>query len=100
IASEPLAPGRVAPDLPGLVSTNYLNLLEKKPANTYKTRDPRNFHHSGGHRPLTAEGVMLDIIHGPHDPSTAIQNADYHLYSQNHLYIIKKLTSPPKTPNL
>lgn len=39
IASEPLAPGRVRPDVPGMLSTIILKLLEKNPENRYQTVD-------------------------------------------------------------
>ncbi len=39
IASEPLAPGQVRPDVPAMLSTIILTLLEKKPEKRYQTVD-------------------------------------------------------------
>ncbi|MGS6314777.1 hypothetical protein ACVGWX_22310, partial [Enterobacter hormaechei] len=39
IACEPVAPGRVRPDVPGMLSTIIVMLLEKNPENRYQTVD-------------------------------------------------------------
>ena len=76
IASEPLAPGRVRPDVPGMLSTIILKLLEKNPENRYQTVDGLIADLRRCQATLTAEGEIVDFIPGQQDRSPAIHLAD------------------------
>ncbi len=76
IASEPLAPGRVRPDVPGMLSTIILKLLEKNPENRYQTVDGLIADLRRCRATLTAEGEIVDFIPGQQDRSPAIHLAD------------------------
>ncbi|MBT1595309.1 hypothetical protein KK469_29380, partial [Klebsiella pneumoniae] len=62
IASEPLAPGRVRPDVPGMLSTIILKLLEKNPENRYQTLDGLIPDLRRCQATLTVEGEIVDFI--------------------------------------
>ncbi|MGS6405212.1 hypothetical protein, partial [Enterobacter intestinihominis] len=55
IASEPLAPGPVRPDLPRILSTKIIKQLENKTDNTYKTLHRRLAHLTRWHATLTPQ---------------------------------------------
>ncbi|QMV75989.1 AAA family ATPase [Enterobacter hormaechei] len=76
IASEPLAPGRVRPDVPGMLSTIILKLLEKNPENRYQTVDGLIADLRRCQATLTVEGEIVDFIPGQQDRSPAIHLAD------------------------
>ncbi|MGS6300550.1 hypothetical protein, partial [Enterobacter intestinihominis] len=69
IASEPLAPGRGGPALPGLVSTNILNLLVKNTENSYNNVDRLISDHTRWHATLNPERYILQYINAHHDLS-------------------------------
>ncbi|MGS6405213.1 hypothetical protein, partial [Enterobacter intestinihominis] len=84
IASEPLAPGRVGPDLTGLLSPIIINLLENKPENRYHNVDGLIADHRRSHATLTPERDIVDIITGHQDRSNAIHIYAYLLYEHTH----------------
>jgi len=76
IASEPLAPGQVRPDVPEMLSTIILKLLEKSPENRYQTVDGLIADLRRCQATLTAEGEIARFIPGQQDRSPAIHLAD------------------------
>jgi len=76
IASEPLAPGQVRPDVPTMLSTIILTLLEKKPENRYQTVDGLIADLRRCQATLTADGDIACFTPGQQDRSPAIHLAD------------------------
>ncbi|MGS6401903.1 hypothetical protein, partial [Enterobacter intestinihominis] len=70
IASEPLAPGRVGPDVPRILSTKIQNHLENNTDNTKHTHDRLIADHTRCHPTLTAQREIVDFINGQQDRST------------------------------
>ncbi|ENA0609869.1 AAA family ATPase [Enterobacter bugandensis] len=76
IASEPLAPGQVRPDVPAMLSTIILTLLEKKPEKRYQTVDGLIADLRRCQATLTADGDIASFTPGQQDRSPAIHLAD------------------------
>lgn len=76
IASAPLAPGVVRPDVPGMLSTIILKLLEKNPEHRYQTVDGLIADLRRCQATLTAEGGIADFTPGQQDRTPAIHLRD------------------------
>jgi serine/threonine protein kinase len=66
IASEPLAPTAVRPDVPAMLSTIVLRLLEKNPDNRYQTVDGLIADLRRCQATMTAEGDIVCFPTGQH----------------------------------
>ena len=62
IASEPLAPDVIRPDVPGMLSTILLKLLEKHPDNRYQTVDGLIADLRRCQATLTGEGEIAPLL--------------------------------------
>jgi hypothetical protein len=76
IASEPLAPDVIRPDVPGMLSTIILKLLEKHPDNRYQTVDGLIADLRRCQATLTCEGEIVAFTPGQQDRTPAIHLAD------------------------
>lgn len=76
IASEPLAPDEIRPDVPGMLSTIILKLLEKHPDNRYQTVDGLIADLRRCQATLTCEGEIVAFTPGQQDRTPAIHLAD------------------------
>lgn len=76
IASEPLAPGEVRPDVPEMLSLIILKLLEKDPQNRYQTVDGLIADLRRCQATLTAEGEIAPFTPGQQDRSPVVHLAD------------------------
>lgn len=76
IASEPLAPDVIRPDVPGMLSTILLKLLEKHPDNRYQTVDGLIADLRRCQSTLTGEGEIAPFTPGQQDRTPAIHLAD------------------------
>lgn len=76
IASEPLAPDVIRPDVPGMLSTILLKLLEKHPDNRYQTVDGLIADLRRCQATLTGEGEIAPFTPGQQDRTPAIHLAD------------------------
>jgi serine/threonine protein kinase len=76
IASAPLAPDAIRPDVPGMLSTIILKLLEKHPDNRYQTVDGLIADLRRCQATLTCEGDIVAFTPGQQDRTPAIHLAD------------------------
>ncbi|BCT12482.1 hypothetical protein R1TS_05100 [Enterobacter cloacae] len=76
IASAPLAPDAIRPDVPGMLSTIILKLLEKHPDNRYQTVDGLIADLRRCQATLTCEGEIVAFTPGQQDRTPAIHLAD------------------------
>lgn len=76
IASEPLAPTAVRPDVPAMLSTIVLRLLEKNPDNRYQTVDGLIADLRRCQATMTAEGDIARFPTGQQDRTPAIHLAN------------------------
>lgn len=76
IASEPLSPGAVRPDVPEMLSTILLKLLEKNPDNRYQTVEGLIADLRRCQATLTSEGEIVTFTPGQQDRSPAIHLAE------------------------
>ncbi|EIY5101882.1 trifunctional serine/threonine-protein kinase/ATP-binding protein/sensor histidine kinase [Klebsiella variicola] len=76
IASAPLAPDAIRPDVPGMLSTIILKLLEKQPDNRYQTVDGLIADLRRCLATLTSEGEIDTFTLGQQDRTPAIHLVD------------------------
>jgi PAS domain S-box-containing protein len=76
IASAPLAPDAIRPDVPEMLSTIILKLLEKHPDNRYQTVDGLIADLRRCQATLTCEGEIVAFTPGQQDRTPAIHLAD------------------------
>ncbi|HGF1364264.1 TPA: ATP-binding protein [Enterobacter cloacae] len=76
IASEPLSPAVLRPDVPDMLSTIILKLLEKQPDNRYQTVDGLIADLRRCQATLTSEGEIVAFTPGQQDRTPAIHLAD------------------------